>query len=147
VPRSDFGTFGLLAWYRVGHQFLTHVNDAIASIPHSSFHLPDYHEGSETEYNARVGRDNPTVYAVMDEKFIYMGGRDKIEFCDLFSRAKNTIHVKRYTGSSAPLSHLFSQAIVSGILFRRDSEFRNKARALPASGRANERKTTGEPPL
>jgi uncharacterized protein (TIGR04141 family) len=112
-------------WYRVGHQFLTHVNTAIDAIPRSTLQLPDYQDRSETEYNARIGREYPTVYAVMDEKFIYFGGRDKIEFCDLFTRPKKIIHVKRYTGSSAPLSHLFSQAVVSGILFRRESEFRN----------------------
>ena len=123
-------------WYKVGHQFLTHVNDAVASIPRSSLHLPDYHDGSETEYNARVGRENPMVYAVMDEKFIYMGGRDKVEFCDLFTHEKKIIHVKRYTGSSAPLSHLFAQAVVSSILFRRDAEFRSKVNdELPAAYR------------
>jgi uncharacterized protein (TIGR04141 family) len=113
-------------WYKVGHQFLTHVNEAVALIPRSALRLPDYHDASETEYNARVGRESPTVYAVMDMKFIRMGGRDKIEFCDLFTHTKNIIHVKRYTGSAAPLSHLFSQALVSGTLFRRDSEFRTK---------------------
>jgi uncharacterized protein (TIGR04141 family) len=123
-------------WYKVGHQFLVHVNHAIDSIPHASLNLPDYRDNSETEYNARVGRENPTTYAVMDEKFIYMGGRDKVEFCDLFTRTKKVIHVKRYTGSSAPLSHLFSQAVVSGILFRRESEFRTKVnRELPSAYR------------
>jgi uncharacterized protein (TIGR04141 family) len=38
--------------------------------------------------------------------------------------------VKRYAGASAPLSHLFAQAVVSGTLFRRDIEFRHKANAL-----------------
>jgi uncharacterized protein (TIGR04141 family) len=120
-------------WYKVGHQFLENVNAAVAAIPQSSLQLPNYHDKSETEYNARVKEESPTVYALMDEKFIRMGGRDKVEFCDLFTHSKKVIHVKRYTGSSAPLSHLFAQAIVSGTLFRREPEFRNKVNAeLPA---------------
>ncbi len=123
-------------WYKIGHQFLENVNAAVAAIPQSSLQLPNYHDKSETEYNARVEQEGPTVYALMDEKFIRMGGRDKVEFCDLFTHNKAVIHVKRYTGSSAPLSHLFAQAIVSGTLFRREPEFRNKVNAeLPEAYR------------
>ncbi len=50
----------------------------------------------------------------MDKKNIpYGGGYSRIEFCDLFSKSKQMIHVKRYGGSSV-LSHLFNQGLVSG---------------------------------
>jgi hypothetical protein len=45
------------------------------------------------------------------------------------------IHVKRYSGSGT-LSHLFSQASVSGQLFKSDAAFRGKVNTkLPASHR------------
>ena len=49
----------------------------------------------------------------------------KIEFCDLMTKDKKFIHIKRYGGSSV-LSHLFSQGLVSGELFLRDTKFREK---------------------
>ena len=60
-------------------------------------------------------------------------GRSLVEFCDLFNREEKVLlHVKRY-GGSAPLSHLFQQALVSGEAFRTESEFRRLANAkLPA---------------
>ncbi len=120
-------------WYRVGTSFLQRVTDAFNAIPRASIALPEYSDASETIYNARVGREQPDTYAVMDLHPIRMGGRDQIEFCDLFERTKKIIHVKRYTGSSAPLSHLFAQTVASGTLFKRESEFRDKVNGeLPA---------------
>lgn len=50
---------------------------------------------------------------VMDKKFVYPIGRSKIEVCDLFSRNKQFIHVKIFSGASAPLGHLFNQGLIS----------------------------------
>jgi uncharacterized protein (TIGR04141 family) len=120
-------------WYKVGTAFLQRVTGAFDAIPRASITLPDYTDASEALYNARIGREHPDIYAVMDLNPIPMGGHDQVEFCDLFERTKKIIHVKRYTGSSAPLSHLCAQTIVSGTLFRRDSEFRqNVNEKLPA---------------
>ena len=70
----------------------------------------------------------------MDEKFVKYGGNDKVEFCDLFARDKHIIHVKRYAGASAPLSHLFAQAVVSGQALRHDGNFREQViQKLPQS--------------
>jgi uncharacterized protein (TIGR04141 family) len=72
----------------------------------------------------------------MDLHPIHMGGHDQIEFCDLYRRNKKIVHVKRYAGSSAPLSHLCGQAIVSATVFKRDSEFRSMVNEeLPAEFR------------
>ena len=60
----------------------------------------------------------------MDRKLIPIGGAyGRIEFCDLFSVAKDMVHIKRY-GASSVLSHLFSQAVVSGEAFRAEPRFR-----------------------
>ncbi len=63
---------------------------------------------------------------LMDNKNIpYGGGYSKIEFCDLFSKSKEIIHVKIYGGSSV-LSHLFNQGLVSGELYKSEKIFRDK---------------------
>ena len=90
--------------------------------------MPNYSDGSEQAYNTRVSQGVADQYALMDSDLIPCGGPNgSIEFCDLFSRQKHIIHVKRYTGSSAPLSHLFAQALTSATTFRRDEAFRREA--------------------
>jgi uncharacterized protein (TIGR04141 family) len=73
----------------------------------------------------------------MDQHLIrYPDTFSKVEFCDLFSPDKHLIHIKRYAGSSAPLSHLFAQALVSASLFRREEGFRAMVnQALPEAFR------------
>jgi len=94
-------------------------------VPHAAIELPDYKDKSEGEYNIRVAAENADDFALMDDVHIQCGGQyDKVEFCDLFGKSKTIVHVKRYAGASAPLSHLFAQAVVSGSLFRRDPQFR-----------------------
>jgi uncharacterized protein (TIGR04141 family) len=122
-------------WYCVGSQFLERVNTAYAAMPIPSFELPTYNDKSEGAYNARIAAELPQQFALLDQKLILCDGpRDKVELCDLYSKDKKFIHVKRYAGASAPLSHLFAQAIVAGTLFRRDAEFRLKANALLPDG-------------
>ena len=72
----------------------------------------------------------------MDGKNIsYGGGASRIEFCDLYTRSRVMIHVKRY-GASSVLSHLFAQGLVSATLFLQDSDFRKAVnRRLPESHR------------
>jgi uncharacterized protein (TIGR04141 family) len=137
---EDKGEMCLLSnakWYRVGEQFVDRINRSFRSMPQASITLPEYREKSETAYNARVANESPADYALMDRKLIPCGGPyDTVEFCDLYGKTKKIVHVKRYTGGSAPLSHLFAQAVVSGTLFRRDNEFRGKVNtALPVSFR------------
>jgi uncharacterized protein (TIGR04141 family) len=62
----------------------------------------------------------------MDRKMIMIGGgKSRVEFCDIFSKHRDVIHVKQYGGSSL-LSHLFSQAVVSADCFLHESGFRAK---------------------
>jgi uncharacterized protein (TIGR04141 family) len=122
-------------WYRVGSQFLERVNIAYADMPVSSLELPNYIDKSEGAYNTRIAAELPGQFALLDQKFIMCDGpRDKVELCDLYSKDKKFVHVKRYAGASAPLSHLFAQAVVAGTLFRRDIDFRQKANALLPDG-------------
>jgi uncharacterized protein (TIGR04141 family) len=124
-------------WYRVGADFLNRINDFYSTIPTPGFTLPNYKDKSEPVYTARVASELLQDFALMDQKFILCDPPyGKAEFCDLYRAGKKIIHVKRYTGAAAPLSHLFSQAIVSGILFRKDPDFRTGANdLLPATFR------------
>jgi uncharacterized protein (TIGR04141 family) len=126
-------------WYRVGTEFRQRINEQFATVPLNTITLPDFtaDDKSEKAYNLRVQRENSEQYALMDEKFVQYGGNDKVEFCDLFARDKHIIHVKRYAGASAPLSHLFAQAVVSGQALRHDGNFREQVvQKLPQSFQA-----------
>jgi uncharacterized protein (TIGR04141 family) len=114
-------------WYRLGADFRERINKQFELVPRCALVLPDFSDKSETEYNARVVAQYPEQFALLDRKEIKCGRQyDKVEFCDLFSKDKRIVHVKRYAGASAPLSHMFSQAVVSGSLLRRDSDFRQQ---------------------
>ena len=114
-------------WYRLGADFRDRINKQFEQVPRCELVFPDFNDKSEPEYNARVAAKYPEQFALLDHKEIKCGSQyDKVEFCDLFSKDKQVVHVKRYAGASAPLSHMFSQAVVSGSLFRRDSDFRQQ---------------------
>jgi uncharacterized protein (TIGR04141 family) len=123
-------------WYRVAPGFVARVDGDVAQIPATVVPLPDYEHSSEVEYNRAVRRANRRELALMDRKNIpYGGGSSRIEFCDLYTRSRVMIHVKRYAGSSV-LSHLFAQGVVSGTLFLQDADFRKAVnRQLPETHR------------
>ena len=110
-------------WYRLDRDFVTEVNRYFDQLPRFDVALPEYNDDSEETYNARVC-DRSTNFALMDQKLITYGGpRSGIEFCDIFTRSKDIIHVKRY-GQSKVFSHFFSQGTVSGELFHTQADFR-----------------------
>jgi len=122
-------------WYRVGSEFRQRINDQFTKVPRCDLQLPNYNDKSETEYNARAANEFPGQFELLDKKLIKCTGQyDKIEFCDLLRKDKKIIHVKRYAGGSAPLSHMFAQAVVSGSLLRRDSDFRKQVVSLLSKG-------------
>ena len=114
-------------WYRLGADFRERIKEQFTKVPRCELGFPSYTDKSQTEFNARMAITFPAKFALLDRKEIKCGGQyDKVEFCDLFDKNKRIIHVKRYAGASAPLSHMFAQAIVSASLLRRDSDFRRK---------------------
>src|SRR5262249_39172006 len=137
VERGD-DTFLLSGgtWYQVSTDFVKQVNKAFEKIPRYQHTLPSYSDGSEGAYNKKVAATDPHRYAFMDKRLVKAPGMsDQIEFCDLFTRDLDIIHVKHY-GASSVLSHLFSQGVVSGELFALDAAFRRAVRSsLPATHR------------
>lgn len=116
-------------WYRVDKDFVSEIESDVARIPSASLTLPPYEHRSEAEYNEDVAKRDPRTFTHCDVKLISHGaGRSRIEFCDLFSKDRQLIHVKRYAGSGV-LSHLFNQGLVAGELTMGDASFRRKVNA------------------
>lgn len=136
-------------WYRIEKNFVAEVNKAIDALVSTRPPLPHYQAAdlNEEGYNKRVAGASKGVLALMDRQMIrHGGGRSQVEFCDLFSDSRELIHVKRYGGSSAPLSHLFNQGSVSAQLWRGDSDFRKKVNAkLPKSHKVHDSSKAPDP--
>ncbi|MCL5746179.1 MAG: TIGR04141 family sporadically distributed protein, partial [Acidobacteria bacterium] len=102
-------------WYRIDRNFVKEVTKAVDAVPTPVNVLPPFNDKDEAAYNIRVSK--ALGYALMDRKTVtFPGGADKVEVCDLYTSKKEFIHVKQFAGS-APLSHLFSQGVVSAELF------------------------------
>jgi len=113
------------SWYLLSTDFVNEINSFYDGIGESSVELPPYGGRKEPEYNAYVATTYANDFDNMDRKTIPIGGgRSSVEFCDLFTKDKKLIHVKKYGGSSI-LSHLFQQGVVSGELFLSSIEFRS----------------------
>lgn len=112
-------------WYHVDSGFVKDVDTFYQGIPSSALTLPNFGTKNEPSYLKEVCRTNSAL-ALMDRKMILIGGgKSRVEFCDLFSRKRDIIHVKYYGGSSL-LSHLFAQAVVSADCFLHEEDFRTK---------------------
>lgn len=124
----DDGTFVLSngLWYRIARNFVEQVNETYAAIPDIESALPVYKDDSEDHYLKRIAKEHADRFSLMHTKLIPVEGvRSRIEFCDLYGKARDMIHVKRY-GSSRVLGHLFSQGVNAGQLFLTDAGFRAK---------------------
>ncbi|MGV2291001.1 TIGR04141 family sporadically distributed protein [Trinickia sp. YCB016] len=125
-------------WHVVNRDFMEKVDLALRKLEVDSTPMPVYNHANEGEYNAAVEAGDPRI-ELMDKKNIAVGGPfDKIEFCDLVRNGRDLIHVKYYR-SSATLSHLFAQGMVSGEAFVKHEEFRRKLNdKLPESIRLSD---------
>lgn len=108
-------------WYELDRDFVRLVNTSFAKIPKYLGSFTVYDDDTEGEYNKRLVDENNSEYCLMDRNLTYLGGA--MEFCDVFSRSKELIHIKRYSGS-ATLSHLFYQGMASAEFFQMDPDYR-----------------------
>jgi uncharacterized protein (TIGR04141 family) len=133
--------FSAGSWYRIQRDFVATVNEGLSRLPIYAGQLPTCNFSTEAAYNEALAKSDPAL-CLMDRKLIYRGGgRSSIEFCDVFSKSGDLLHLKWY-GGSAVLSHLFSQAYVSGELLASDADFRVLVNAkLPTSHRIARPKT------
>lgn len=122
-------------WFKLDTEYYAEILDEFYNIEiEEKVEFIDYDENKaeETEngkyheehYNIDLAKSNPD-YILFDQNNFQadVPGNNPIEPCDVFTRNKELIHVKRYNGSSS-LSHLLAQGIVSASLLS-NIEFRN----------------------
>ncbi|MEZ5963063.1 MAG: TIGR04141 family sporadically distributed protein [Planctomycetota bacterium] len=122
-------------WYRIDTDLVSRVDREVRRIKSTKLALVHYQDGeTEDKYNERLASSKPSQYTLMDRKMVrYGGGRSQIEFCDVYTKSKAMLHVKRYGGSSV-LSHLFAQGVASATCFLWDESFRKALqKKLPRS--------------
>lgn len=114
-------------WYEVAQDYVNRVQAYYDAATLSDLPMLDYAWKDEKEYNQAVCEAYPDRYFLMDRRIVQQGGTP-IEFCDIYTRDKQFIHVKKYSGSSV-LSHLFFQGFVSAENFF-DLAYRQKANQI-----------------
>lgn len=126
-------------WYEVDARYLKRIREDVERIltRPSSVQLPRwnvYANEGERAYNVRVGRERPDEYLRLDREGIKdeFHRRNGVEICDLLGRDGALVHVKHAHGS-APLSHLFMQALVAVQTFRNSPQVRRRFAALVTS--------------
>lgn len=96
-------------WFKIDTTFVHEINEYYNNVPILNLELPEYSFRTEDEYNKEIAKDEH--FFLMDKKLQKVDG-DEFELCDVMSSQKELIHVKKFT-SSAVLSHLFNQGLVS----------------------------------
>lgn len=119
------------SWFHVETSFKNKVEKYFSNVTRRPFVAPfmEYEHDNEGKYNEAVSATLPRKYAMLDRKLIAFGGRhSKIEVCDLYVAGSvhvgrgQLIHVKRGR-SSAMLSHLFAQGLISSTLLVSEPDF------------------------
>lgn len=117
-------------FFEVQGDYLAGLNRWVDAIPRPGFALPACQRGdAEGTYNAQVAQQ--VGYLLLDQRLVRRSGETPIELCDLLTRERELIHVKKNSGSR-DLSHLFSQGVVSAALLQEDPDFRVEAAQVVA---------------
>lgn len=126
-------------FFVVSRDYMGELNGFVNQIPEATLPLPNTTPSTiEGVYNENASVQSSDLL-LLDRKTVRLAGRTTpIEICDLLSKSKDLIHVKRHLGSS-DLSHLFAQGLVSAELLQSSIEFRTAVRQkiLEASGGSN----------
>lgn len=115
------------AWYRIDRDHLADLQERIRRIPDvtDELSLRSWFAESEDEegYNLKA-LDSSIDHVVLDRSLFYNrgGGNLKVEICDLLTRRKELICVKKMNSSST-LSHLFAQGSVSARLLSDSKQY------------------------
>jgi len=132
-------------WYEIAKDFVDEVSREFKNTGESAISLPEYAHADENTYNKSLPDTIPDSHCMDRQMITYGGGHSSIEFCDLTTKDKKLIHVKKY-GGSTQLNHLFSQGVVSGELFVQDEIFRKKLNEkLPAGFKLQNTNTRPDP--
>jgi uncharacterized protein (TIGR04141 family) len=108
--------------------FIEELNEFLKTLDTTKVDLPEFDPKLDTHeegFSQRAWARNKSQLALLDQKLVQYENRGRVEICDLYSKQKQLIHVKRLS-CSATLSHLFSQGTVSAELFRDEPRFRSE---------------------
>ncbi len=112
-------------YYEIDKDYLDSLNRYVDGIKKCQPALPPATKEMKTEddYVVKLPQKLGGDAILLHKMTIRRPGSTAIEICDVALKEKKYIHVKKGTCSSS-LSHLFSQALVSGELLLMDGEFR-----------------------
>lgn len=118
-------------WYEVGPGYVNHLRRRVTQVLSQPVPvgLPAWRSGEEERaYNQRVG--GKAGFVCLNRQLVRTEAHPRgIELCDLLGPDDELIHVKR-ARSSAPLSHLFAQGMVSAEQLLFDEVARARLREL-----------------
>lgn len=124
-------------WFEINTDFYSEIRNEVISIPKCELQFPAcMGKLTEGEYNEMVANSSFDYFLMDKQNYTGKGyGQSKIEPCDILTIDKKFIHVK-FGGSSATLSHLFAQGVVSARIFGTDDEMRKfiNKKVRPAFG-------------
>lgn len=125
VDNKSYIKFGK-DWYEILDEIKEHIDHQLSLLKVDDTLLPKWDSGDfprEKEYNTFVATSKG--WTCLDQDFIYVEGRSKIEFCDLYDpNEKYLYHVKKTWGCKS--SYLYTQAATAAESFRQSREFREK---------------------
>lgn len=115
-------------WYRISKLFKDKVDDHFAAIKRYSI-IGSTHCSNEEQLIAHIESNRHDLIKLDRSKLNPKNvTHANLEPCDFYSNEKYFIHLKD-GGSSGPISHLWSQGVVSSEAFVSDAEFRKKLRS------------------
>jgi uncharacterized protein (TIGR04141 family) len=107
----------------VATDFLRDINAFTNQIADAPQTFPPTHPAErEGPYNERIS-ESLNGALLLDRKTVRRPQATDIEICDVVTKTKHLIHVKKGTSSSS-LSHLFAQGVVSAELLHMEEDFR-----------------------
>jgi uncharacterized protein (TIGR04141 family) len=114
-------------FFAVAQDYMQDLNDSVAAVPESTLQLPDASVRlREREYNQAAVEGREDLLLLDRHNVITSASTTPVEICDILTRARQLVHVKRHLGAR-DLSHLFSQGFVSAELLQDDRRFREAA--------------------
>ena len=124
-------------WFKIESTYYTDIKNKIDRI--EKFNdpaIPSCAENwNEGEFNEKFSESAPDRFKLFDKKNFHLPdyGHSRIEPADIITIEKQFIHVKK-GGSSANLSHLFAQGVVSAQLYKNEILFINEINKLFEEG-------------
>jgi uncharacterized protein (TIGR04141 family) len=141
------------AWFSIDPTYAAHLETVLARVPEvANFSLPTWddqwlHDNIEGRYaEQRYNRHAATAtgYCLVDRDLYHGAAGERVEACDLLTKGKALVCVKRLDGSDTMI-HLFEQGALSATLLKNNEEYRAFVLdRLTAAGGVGEYGTEGD---